>query len=908
MNIPSARSTALCLAIAAALTGVAHPAVSSAAETVIIRDAELDYFKPPTYDHAEVYDSKVINHDVGGVRGWAAVSIDRGHLRMERTQVASSGDGMAALSYYGGEYYNNGHVYDAVVEQSDFSTSGETSTGLEFGWTTFNSGTGELDKVGQITVRDSRVVTSGRGSYGMSIAGVNKVDFLGSSIQTSGQGAAGVHMMGGLLRLQASQVETRGDGAHGIHARAVRWSIGGRPGVAYRAEVTLQEASVETHGAGSVGILAGYEDNRGQEDIGSIVSLSNARVRSAQSHAVQFMGGMDNQLTLAAGSVLDGGDAIVFADVADSVNRVNASDTTLIGRGAQAVVADNGAVIHLGLDNSDVVVEAGKGLAWAANRGRIDVQARNSRLQGSAFADATSQLDIALDASRWDAWGQSQVDQLSLRNGSTLLLGAGSVGDKLIVRGDFAIDDSALVFDSALGNDNALTDHLWVQGDTSGQGAVVVNNLGGRGAQTVDGIQLIQVDGVSGADFMLEGRAVGGVYEYFLYKGSRSDPNDGGWYLRSELDPCSVEGACDPPPPRPVPCSVDAGQAHCDPEVLDPPPPRPVPCSVDAGQAHCEPEVIVPPPTPVLRPEPGVYLANRVATTQMFGLRAEDRRASSRSSDTAAGNPWASISGSQAGYGVIGGQLRVDGNRSVLQVGTDVWAWGDEQRGRLGVFAGRGRADNTVTSVLTGYRATGKVEGQALGLYAGWSQAPSSSTGLFVDASLQHARYRNSVQGEALAKERYDSRASSAAVEAGFGFQLMARGNTALFVEPQLQVRYTRYSAGAHAERNGTVIDGSDADGLSTRVGVRMFGHATVAQANRVQPFVAVNWIRESSENSLRFDGERLAGGLPQDRYEAKAGAQVQFGQRWSAWADMGWQRGGGYREVAGQIGLRASW
>ncbi|MET0891588.1 MAG: autotransporter outer membrane beta-barrel domain-containing protein, partial [Stenotrophomonas maltophilia] len=60
---------------------------------------------------------------------------------------------------------------------------------------------------------------------------------------------------------------------------------------------------------------------------------------------------------------------------------------------------------------------------------------------------------------------------------------------------------------------------------------------------------------------------------------------------------------------------------------------------------------------------------------------------------------------------------------------------------------------------------------------------------------------------------------------------------------------------------------------------------------------------------SLRFDGERLAGGLPQDRYEAKAGASLQLGTRWSAWGDLGLQRGdSGYKDVSGQIGLRSSW
>jgi len=48
---------------------------------------------------------------------------------------------------------------------------------------------------------------------------------------------------------------------------------------------------------------------------------------------------------------------------------------------------------------------------------------------------------------------------------------------------------------------------------------------------------------------------------------------------------------------------------------------------------------------------------------------------------------------------------------------------------------------------------------------------------------------------------------------------------------------------------------------------------------------------------------------LPTNRYEAQAGAQLKLGLKWSAWGDMRVQRGdGGYKEVAGQLGLRRSW
>lgn len=880
MNVLTQRVNALCLAVGAALAASLAPLQVSAADTVIVRDAEVDIIWPPTYGHAEVYDSTVTNHEV---RTGSAVSIDRGNLRMERTDVLTTGEGMSALSYYGGEYYNNGVTYDAVIEGSNFTTRGDRAFGLLFASTTFDSSAGMLDKVGHVTVRDSSVSTAGSGASGVAVGGINTVDLMDSRVTTTGGSAHGAAMMGGTLALQNSSVETLGDGAHGVHARSMRWSVAGHLPFVYRADLALVDSSVATQGVGSVGILAGYQDNGVPEDIGANLRLDNASVRSAQSHAVQFLRGKENTLDLARGSILDGGDAVVFAGEANSVNQVNAVASVLVGRGTHALVADNAADLRVQLDNSAVQVVADRGLAHARRDSRIDMRAVGSQLQGNVQVDADAVLDMHLDESAWNAWGQSQLDQLSLHNGSTLTLGAGSVGDRMVVRGDLNINDSTLVLDSALGEDGSATDHLWVRGDTAGHGAVVVNNVGGRGGQTVDGIQLIQVDGVSGAALTLAGRAVGGQYEYFLFKGSDSDPADGNWYLRSELQPV-VD-----------PCADDAGRGGCGDPV-------PEPCEgagrlTDCAAPSPEPG---PAPLPVLRPEPGAYLANHRSALQMFDLQAQDR-------DGTRG-AWAAVSSSRARYDVLADQLGVRSDTTSLVVGTDLLGWGQDTRGTLGVMLGSGRTTSASASALTGYSATGKVNGQVVGVYGQWRQRADGPRGLYVDGTVQHARFDSSVQGERLDKERYDSRSTSAAVEAGYVFTVVDNAARSVYVQPQVQVRYTEFDADVHTEANGTRVDGADVDGLGARVGVRLSGRANMRGA-RVQPYVTFNWIRETGENALQFDGARVAGGMPRDRAEASAGAQLRLGSRWNAWGGMGWQRGnGGYREASTSIGLRADW
>ena len=75
---------------------------------------------------------------------------------------------------------------------------------------------------------------------------------------------------------------------------------------------------------------------------------------------------------------------------------------------------------------------------------------------------------------------------------------------------------------------------------------VQVINVGGTGAQTVEGIKIVDVGGTSGGSFRCsatmssqgEQAVVGGAYAYRLQKNGISTPADGDWYLRSAfIDP-----------------------------------------------------------------------------------------------------------------------------------------------------------------------------------------------------------------------------------------------------------------------------------------------------------------------------------------------------------------------------------
>lgn len=107
----------------------------------------------------------------------------------------------------------------------------------------------------------------------------------------------------------------------------------------------------------------------------------------------------------------------------------------------------------------------------------------------------------------------------------------------LTIAGNYTGNNGLLLLDTVLGGDASLTDKLNVEGDTAGSTKVRVINVGGTGAQTVNGIEVITVTGESSGSFALENEyVVAGAYAYRLHKGSKDGDELKNWYLRSELN------------------------------------------------------------------------------------------------------------------------------------------------------------------------------------------------------------------------------------------------------------------------------------------------------------------------------------------------------------------------------------
>ncbi len=581
---------------------------------------------------------------------------------------------------------------------------------------------------------------------------------------------------------------------------------------------------------------------------------------------------------------------------------LRADDTQLqSGRGAAIRVAARSAdrQFDITLANHTRVL-AGNGTllhfdAWSGNpfalRNTVSFTLDDTRVAGDVVMDTTqlsnSTLDLALrnkaridgrfmnvtnasigGDSTWLMTGDSNVGRLRLDAGGTVALGNGSAFNTLSLD-TFTGAGGTLLFNTRLGDDTSLTDRLAIAGDANGHANVRVLNAGGTGAKTDHGIELIDIGGASNARFDLVGRAVGGQYEYFLVK----DTN-GNWYLRSEQATA------------PDPCVTDPSLPGCTP--IDP---------VDP----VDPVDPIEPPAPILRPETGAYLANQFALDRVLRHTYRDRQGGAAAADGIRG--WARVDATNSKLGAVDDQLDLRVDRSRLQLGADIGVF-DDGRGRVGLMGTAARSSVTSRSNVTGYSARGKLDGGAVGAYGNWA-----SDGLYVDASVQRGQFRNRVQGEGLAEERYDSDIWQSSVEAGYRVGIGQIGTTALSLQPELQLIYTDATTEVHTEANGTVVRAAGSTGLSGRAGLRLQGESRAAVGASVSPYLAANWYRDGAGNGIAFDDEVLKAGIPRNRYELSAGARVEFRSGFSAWGGLGVMRGDhGYREAAGNLSVAYTW
>lgn len=487
---------------------------------------------------------------------------------------------------------------------------------------------------------------------------------------------------------------------------------------------------------------------------------------------------------------------------------------------------------------------------------------------GSATAlSANSDYVVTRDGTL-DLNGFSQT-VASLNNAGNVLFNraANSVGTSLTVNGDYTGQGGTMVFNGTLAGDGSMVDTLHVIGNTSGTTNVKVNNLGGTGAKTVEGIELITVGGLSDGSFVQNGRIVAGAYDYSLVKGGLGGvPNN--WYLTSAATPTN--------PATPVEPSTPA--------------------------------------VSLTRPEAGSYMSNLAASQEMFITRLEDRGGDRVYTDPITGiqkttSLWLRTTGNHLDTRDSSNQLKTDENRYVVQLGGDVvsGSFTGTDSWHLGLMGGYGNSRSDTHSSLSGYRSKGNVDGYSTGAYLTWFQNADRNTGAYIDSWLQYAWYSNHIQGEGLSGERYDSSGLQASLESGYTFWVGGGKTQNFFLQPQAQVMWNGVEMDSHRETNGTRVEGQGENNVQTRLGAKIFVEArNVGNAATWKPYVSGNWLHLSKTTGVSMDDVSIYAAGQKNLGEAKLGLEAEFNSNLkigtSAVARFG---DNSYRDVGGIVNVR---
>ncbi|EAT6821617.1 TPA: fibronectin-binding autotransporter adhesin ShdA [Salmonella enterica subsp. enterica serovar Pomona] len=483
-----------------------------------------------------------------------------------------------------------------------------------------------------------------------------------------------------------------------------------------------------------------------------------------------------------------------------------------------------------------------------------------------------------------------------LINMGTMTSGSSSStpGNTLYVDGNYTGNGGSLYLNTVLGDDDSATDKLVITGDASGTTDLYINGIG-DGAQTTNGIEVVDVGGVSTSDaFVLKNEVNASLYTYRLYW----NESDNDWYLASKAQSDDDDSGGDDSDVTPSDGGDDGGNV------------TPPDDGGDGGN-------VTPPDdggdvAPQYRADIGAYMGNQWMARNLQMQTLYDREGSQyRNAD---GSVWARFKAGKAESEAVSGNIDMDSNYSQFQLGGDILAWGNGQQSvTVGVMASYINADTDSTGNRgadgSQFTSSGNVDGYNLGVYATWFADAQTHSGAYVDSWYQYGFYNNSVESGDAGSESYDSTANAVSLETGYRYDIaLSNGNT-VSLTPQAQVVWQNYSADSVKDNYGTRIDGQDGDSWTTRLGLRVDGKLYKGSRTVIQPFAEANWLHTSDDVSVSFDDATVKQDLPANRAELKVGLQADIDKQWSVRAQVAGQTGSNdFGDLNGSLNLRYNW
>uniref|UniRef100_UPI001588A13F autotransporter adhesin AIDA-I n=1 Tax=Escherichia coli TaxID=562 RepID=UPI001588A13F len=440
-----------------------------------------------------------------------------------------------------------------------------------------------------------------------------------------------------------------------------------------------------------------------------------------------------------------------------------------------------------------------------------------------------------------------------------------SAGNTLTVSNYTGTPGSVISLGGVLEGDNSLTDRLVVKGNTSGQSDIVYVNEGGSGGQTIEGINIISVEGNSDAAFSLKNRVVAGAYDYTLQKGNVSGTDKKGWYLTSHL-PTS-----------------------------------------DTRQ---------------YRPENGSYATNMALANSLFLMDLNERKQFSTVSDNTqpeSASVWMKITGGRTSGKLSDGQNKTTTNQFINQLGGDIYKYHAETLGdfTLGIMGGYANAKGKTINHTSKKGARNTLDGYSAGLYGTWYQNGANATGLFAETWMQYNWFNASVKGDGLEEEKYNLNGLTASVGGGYNLNVHTWTSSEgikgeFWLQPHLQAVWMGVTPDTHQENNGTVVQGTGKNNLQTKAGIRASWKVKSSldkdTGREFRPYIEANWLHNTHEFGVKMSGDNQLLSGSRNQGEIKTGIEGVITQNLSVNGGVAYQAGGhGSNAISGALGIKYS-
>ena len=610
-------------------------------------------------------------------------------------------------------------------------------------------------------------------------------------------------------------------GSNAIPGDAGAGSTGARSGIGSRVEV--YDTVITTYGAGSSGI----ETDDGGELVmtGGSVTTYNADAQGILSTATAA-GSPSGQITVTNVPIVATGDGIGVYGGEANITLIGSSLTTG--------------------SNTALNVRANPNATGGSLASVAVVSAHSSTITGAMITEAGSSSDVALrSGSMWNLTGNSNLTNL-VNDSSTIDISAPNVGVfKTLTTNAYTGANGIIAFNTHLGGDGSPSDLLIIDGGTAtGRTSVIIKNAAGAGAQTGNGILL--VDARNGATtettaFALSNRAAAGAYEYLLYCGGNAeaggDPNDQNWYLRSTLQ------VTDPDP-------IDVPNYRVEVPLVA----SITPIALEYGYAMLDTlhervgEVWTAPVTPsyeerVVRENNGRKQVARAPLPRSDKIRW-------------ASSAWGRVIGDRGFRDNDNFERRgpdYDYTFAAIQAGLDIYAreQADGTLDKAGIYVGYGQIDANVKGAWQGKAGSIDMDAYTVGAY--WTH--KAAQGWYTDAVVQGTWYAadaKSTYGERLKPDGFGFVAS---LEGGYAFDL---GN-GFAIEPQAQLAYQNVSFDDVVDTYGR-FKLADGESLRGRLGVRL---SKVWNAGDVsKPRLISTWLRANVWHEFMGDPSTTVTGL----------------------------------------------